>query len=283
MSTDPREDGDGVLACALADARFHELAFAPLGVPIRRTAGLWWGVRPAAPFFMTAGTLSPAATSAAVLARIEALPGAQQVRDCWGRLDLTGAGFTVELDDPWMVRPPGPLPGRSVAGLVVRRARTPQDVLLFERTGVLGTGDDPPPGYRDGDLHPASTTPTDGDLHLFTGFLDGEPVATALAAVHPAVVMVGAVRTRPDVRGRGVGTALTAAAIAAAPDRPAALGARPLGVGVYRRMGFTACGHALLWNRTEAGSLRAGRVPGHRGADPVGERDRHQALGDRRA
>jgi len=250
---DPPDD-DGVLACALADARFHELAFTALGIPIHRNAALWWGLQPAAPFFMTAGTLSAAVTSAAVLSVLEALPGAQQVRDCWGRLDLTGAGFTAELDDPWMVRPPGPLPGRGVAGLVIRRARTPEDVLLFERTGVLGTGDDPPPGYRDGDLHPAAATPTDGDLHLFTGFLDGEPVATALAAVHPQVVMVGAVRTRPDVRGRGIGTALTAAAVAVAPDRVAALGARPLGVPVYRRMGFTACGHGLLWHRADGGS-----------------------------
>lgn len=244
---------DGVLACALADARFHELAYAAFGIPWRCSGGLWWVEQGAARYFMSAGTLGPGVGSDDVLAAVADVPAVTQVRDCWAGVDLSAAGFTVEEDDPWMVRPPGPVPDQvfDVPGLEIRAAATPADVLRFERTAVLGTGDPAPPGHRDGDVHPAST-PTDGDLHLFTGFLDGRPVATALAAVHPRVVMVGAVRTHPDVRGRGVGTALSAAAVAVAPDLPAALGARPPGVGVYRRLGFEICGRARIWVRPQA-------------------------------
>jgi GNAT superfamily N-acetyltransferase len=241
---------DGILACALADARFHELAYAACGITWRTTTGVWWVDRPAAPYFMSAGTLSPQVGSAEVLAAVSGVPAVTQVRDCWAAVDLSPAGFVVAEDDPWMVRPAGPVPpwAFDVPGLEIRRAATPEEVLLFERTAVP---DPPPPDHQDGSIHPAST-PTDGDLHFFTGFLDGRPVATALAAVHPRVVMVGAVRTRAEVRCRGIGTALSAAAVAAAPDRPAALGARPPGVGVYRRLGFELCGQARIWRRQTA-------------------------------
>jgi GNAT superfamily N-acetyltransferase len=239
---------DPVLACALADARFHELTLAALGVPLRRSAGLWWATRRPARFLMTAGTLTTRTGSDEVLAAVADLPAVWQIRDCWAALDLTPGGYTAQPDDPWMFRPEQAVPERAVPGLVIRRADSTDQVRLFERTAVRGTGDQPPPGFRDGDIHP-SGTPTDGDLHLFTGFLDNEPVATSLAAVHPEVVMIGAVRTRPDVRGRGIGAALVCAALAAAPDRPAALGGRIRAVPMYERLGFTVCGQALLWRR----------------------------------
>jgi GNAT superfamily N-acetyltransferase len=240
---------DPVRACALADARFHELTLAALGVPLRCSNGLWWATHRPAPFLMTAGTLSARTCSADVVAAVADLAAVWQVRDCWAALDLAPAGFTAQIDDPWMVRPAAEVSGPAVPGLVIRRARRPDEVLLFERTAVSGTGDDPPPGFRNGDIHPAASTPTDGDLHLFTGFLDGEPVATSLAAVHPEVVMIGAVRTRPDVRGRGIGSALVRAAVGVAPDRPAALGGRVRAVPMYERLGFRICGQALLWQR----------------------------------
>jgi GNAT superfamily N-acetyltransferase len=239
-----------VTACALADFRFHELAYAALGVPVRTRPGVWWARRSASPYFMSAGTLKPDTTSEQVLDAVAGVAAVTRVRDCWARLDLSFAGFVAEVDDPWMIRPPGPPPPGvfDVPGLRIHRASSPTDVVTFERTAVSGTGEPAPPGHRDGDIHPAST-PTGGALHLFTGFVDGRPVATALAAVHPRVVMVGAVRTHPDVRRRGIGTAMTSAVLAVAPDRPAALGARALGLGVYAGLGFTVCGQALLWYR----------------------------------
>ncbi len=240
---------DPVTACALADARFHELGYAALGIPVHQRDGVWWVRRPGPPFFLAAGTLEPSADSDAVHAAVAAEPAVTSVRDCWATLDLTPAGFTAEVDDPWMVRPTGPIEVPAVPGLDIRRADTPEEVLVFERTAVSGTGDRAPRGHRDGALHPGGPTAGTADLHLFTGRLGGRPVATALAAVHPDVVMIGAVRTHPAVRGRGIGSALTAAAVAVAPDRPAALGARPLGVPVYRRLGFSECGRALLWRR----------------------------------
>jgi GNAT superfamily N-acetyltransferase len=244
---------DPVRACALADARFHDLCFGALDIPVHRTATHWWVRRPASTLLMYAGTLDASATSSAVLDTVAEVPAVTAVRDCWGRLDLAPAGFGSEVDDPWMVRPPGPLTVAQIPGLRIRRAVTAEDVLEFERTATSGTGDPPPPGHHDGAIHPGRASARVADLHLFTGYLDGHPVATSLAAVHPEVVMIGAVRTHPDARRRGIGTAMTAAAVAVAADRPAALGARPLGVPVYRAMGFVECGHALLWTRPAPG------------------------------
>jgi ribosomal protein S18 acetylase RimI-like enzyme len=78
---------------------------------------------------------------------------------------------------------------------------------------------------------------------VFVGYLSGEPVATAMLATTHSVGLAGiySVGARPAHRGRGFGTALTAAALAAAAEQgydAAVLEPSPSGSPMYRRMGF---------------------------------------------
>jgi len=84
------------------------------------------------------------------------------------------------------------------------------------------------------------TVPT---FTVFVGYLAGEPVASSMLATTRSVGLAGiySVATRPAQRGRGFGTALTAAALAEAAQQgydTAVLEPSPSGAPMYRRMGF---------------------------------------------
>lgn len=85
----------------------------------------------------------------------------------------------------------------------------------------------------------------DGDLRMFVGYRDGEPVATCYLYFTGAVVAVHYVVTDARFRRRGIGAAMTDAALRHARDaggRIAVLTASPDGIGTYRRLGFRECG-----------------------------------------
>ncbi len=145
------------------------------------------------------------------------------------------------IADPWMMRPPSPVQGRVVEGIHVART---EDALLFERvafTAAAGTGPS-----RSGELHPRGSERSRG-LHLLVAWRGECPVGTALALVHATGVFVSAVAVLEAERGAGVGTALTATAVAQAADRPATLSASTLGLGVYQRLGFQFVAKPIDW------------------------------------
>lgn len=75
----------------------------------------------------------------------------------------------------------------------------------------------------------------------YLGLLDGRPVATSRIAIDGGVAGLYAVATLPNVRGRGIGRALTIAALQAGRAlgyRIAVLQASDDGLPVYRRIGF---------------------------------------------
>jgi ribosomal protein S18 acetylase RimI-like enzyme len=81
-----------------------------------------------------------------------------------------------------------------------------------------------------------------GTLVRFTGRVGGTLAGTAALLDRHGVAGLYVITVRPEFRRRGIGTALTAAALAAARDRGltvATLHATPDGEPVYRRMGFT--------------------------------------------
>jgi len=81
----------------------------------------------------------------------------------------------------------------------------------------------------------------DPDVELFLGRLEGRPVGISIAVMSPNTGGVVGVGTLPDARGRGVGTAVSWAAVAAGADRgrdPIVLQATPLGLPIYSAMGF---------------------------------------------
>jgi GNAT superfamily N-acetyltransferase len=90
------------------------------------------------------------------------------------------------------------------------------------------------------DLTPPETV-DDPDIRLFSGYLDGEPVASSFAIRSEHVVGVYAVGTGERARRRGIGTAMTWAVVQAGQEwgcEAATLQASEMGQPVYARMGF---------------------------------------------
>lgn len=78
----------------------------------------------------------------------------------------------------------------------------------------------------------------------FLGFLDREPVAVSEVYMADGVAGIYGVATIPQVRGRGVGSAMTAAAMSAARNEgchTAVLHGAEGVQGLYRRLGFRGC------------------------------------------
>lgn len=78
----------------------------------------------------------------------------------------------------------------------------------------------------------------------YLGRLDGRPVATAQLFVGAGVAGVYWVSTLPEARRRGIGTAMTLAALQDARRMQldvAVLHATPVGVSIYQRIGFREC------------------------------------------
>ncbi|WP_034263040.1 GNAT family N-acetyltransferase [Actinospica robiniae] len=89
-------------------------------------------------------------------------------------------------------------------------------------------------------------------LRMFIGTLASEPVATVYVHVVADVATVHYVVTLPEHRRRGIGAAMTDAALRearAAGCRLAVLTASEFGIGVYRRLGFREAGlvDSYIW------------------------------------
>ena len=91
-------------------------------------------------------------------------------------------------------------------------------------------------------------------LHLFLGMLDGQPVATSEIFFGGGVALLGAVNTLSQHRRQGIGAALALAALRDAQKqgyRMSVLSASPMGINIYRRIGFREYGATLgtyLWH-----------------------------------
>jgi ribosomal protein S18 acetylase RimI-like enzyme len=75
--------------------------------------------------------------------------------------------------------------------------------------------------------------------------VDGRPVATALGLLAGEGIVIVNVATVPDARGRGIGRAVTLAAMHAGADAGATIAvlqSTEMGHGVYQRLGFEEYG-----------------------------------------
>lgn len=148
------------------------------------------------------------------------------------------AGLGLERSfgrQPGMVLRPVPVPppaSEPVSTVRVGHANHPEYCQVMLATGLS-------PAEAEA-IVPRSMV-DDPDKAMCLGYLDGRPVATALAIRTASVTGIYAVGTIEEARRRGVGTAVTWAVVGAARDWGSSaivLRSTEMGYSIYRAMGF---------------------------------------------
>jgi GNAT superfamily N-acetyltransferase len=163
------------------------------------------------------------------------LPARLRVRGLQHRADLTPMTLPLAV----MEADVEPVPGLTIervsdAGLLEEWIAA--EGQGFESEGALGIGL--------AALRRAMGVGHGLPLHHFLGRLEGKPVGTATLVLAGGIAGIFDVSTVPEARGRGIGTAMTVAAIEAARAnayeiaflQPSAMGRR-----LYERLGFREC------------------------------------------
>jgi GNAT superfamily N-acetyltransferase len=138
--------------------------------------------------------------------------------------------WVIDEEEPSMLLQPIPATPESPAGLDIHHVSTESeldDFLHITKTGRRWI--------------PSLEAATDPNVALFVGYVDGTPVATSRINIMGDVGDINGVETLPTYRRRGIGTALTWAAVAAGKERGCTaitLSASPMGYPVYLKMGF---------------------------------------------
>ena len=174
---------------------------------------------------------------------------------------LEASGLSHVFDAPGMVlrwdrlRKPSPGP----EGLRIETVVDARSLELFGQT--LNAGDfEAPPSVANEIPRLLRSDPDDPRTRCFLGFLGDEPVATSLRFVSDGAVGIYGIATVPSARRRGIGAAMTVAALedgrAASGEPLAVLTATDLGLPVYRRLGFEErCTFKAYTLRELAGSV----------------------------
>jgi ribosomal protein S18 acetylase RimI-like enzyme len=234
---------DPVRLCAEAYAGWHTSWLRALGLESERRKGIWRALARPPLIYLAAITLEPGIRSEAVAD----VPGS--VGDVWGDLELEAHGFSVWRKEPWFYRPPGPAEGSSPAELEIVRVQTPDEVVEFEAVSVRGFGSEDD-AIEPGTYHPP-TILDDEAMHMFTGRVDGRPVAAAMGYVLDGAVGVFGVATVASARRRGYGAALTRAAMLTDTELPAVLAPSEEGASMYRGLGFEPVGELTIWSKAD--------------------------------
>jgi GNAT superfamily N-acetyltransferase len=159
---------------------------------------------------------------------------------------LLAAGLTTYSDNPAMAMSLArfemvPLPH----GVSIDRVVDEDGLRRWHRVNVPAMDLDPARDEAWWTAHHRPGFAEDAPLVNYVASLAGEPVSVAALFDAAGVAGIYNVATIPSARGRGIGRAVTAAAMAEGVRRGlrvAALGASPLGHPVYRRLGFEEYG-----------------------------------------
>jgi hypothetical protein len=168
------------------------------------------------------------------------------VFSAWPTPDLRSFGFDLIGHPPMMARPASPVEIPTIAGFEIRQVRDMASAEDYEAVLVDGYPVPELQPFQPGCFLPERALTTPGWTH-YLGILDGRAVATASAFIDHRHVKVENVSALNDVRGRGIGYAVTAAATATKTDRPAMLIASDAGQPTYDRMGYVALLRYTLW------------------------------------
>jgi ribosomal protein S18 acetylase RimI-like enzyme len=133
----------------------------------------------------------------------------------------------------------------EVPGLEVRRVRTRAELDTMARLAAANWSPPDPDVLTFYDRAAGVLLDPACPQWFYLGYLDGEPVATAEAALHAGTVALFGIATLPSFRNRGIGSRMTWQPLrdaSAAGCDLASLQAADAGVGLYRRLGFAAYG-----------------------------------------
>jgi hypothetical protein len=232
---------DPVRLCAESYAAWHTSWLSALGLSSRRADGIWQALERPPLIYLAGITLEPGVPSQT----LADVPGS--VGDVWSDLDLGSHGFRVWRKEPWFYRRAAPVEESSPAELEVVNVRTPDQVVEFEAVSVRGFGGEDAVVER-GIYHPPAVLGDDA-MHMFTGRVDGRPVAAAMGYVNDGAVGVFGVTTIASARGRGYGNAVTRAAMLTETGLPAVLAPSDMAASMYRRLGFEPVGELTIWTK----------------------------------
>lgn len=206
------------------------------------------------PFSNSATALRPLndATAADTVARLDAFYAQGRgalwmLWSAWPTTDLAPYGMRLAGYPPFMVRLPGALD--IATDLRIIEATDDASLKDFDETMINGY---PLDELRFPADRMSDSRALGGPMHFFVGYEGTKPVSCAASFVGEREVGVYMVATLPEKRGGGYGTALTAAAVNAAPHLPAVLQASDFGQPVYHRLGFATLGTFALWYKPRA-------------------------------
>ena len=259
--------GDDLLSAAAANlAAWHESSIRALG--LSTTTGSWWwtAATPRPWIYFTAVALHAPGSKAErrefeqeLAAHLDDPLGSfQAVCESFDRFDLgqlaSGpSGLVLRTTGRWFTRPAGPPPEAPAtrdddAGpatrLEITLVTSEDDLYDYECTTCAAFR--APPPIAPFEIH-APGILADPDMHVLLGRVDGALAAGAMAYVTDDLLGIYGVGTVPGQREHGYATALTRAALALAPDRPAMLQPSAEAEGMYRRLGFVEVGRFTHW------------------------------------
>jgi ribosomal protein S18 acetylase RimI-like enzyme len=240
-------------------AAFWEYIPRAMGLPWERWEDAW-AADPGLPVAIpNSATLLRALTEDAapeLVARLDAFYSAQpggpwMVWSAWPTPDLSAYSMNPVGLTPLMVRLPGALPP-APPELRIVEAHDGASLLAFDQTMIHGF---PVNELRADDQLTGRLTDEralGGPLHFFVGYLGDEPVTCAASLAGEQEVGIYMVATMPQARGKGYGGAVTAAAVASAPELPAVLQASADGQPVYTSLGFQTVTPFTVWYKPRA-------------------------------
>ncbi|MGH3144696.1 MAG: GNAT family N-acetyltransferase [Rubrobacter sp.] len=156
---------------------------------------------------------------------------------------LVARGFEYGGDDVGMAADLSALPEDvpTPEGFLVERVRDEEGLAAWVRTLGSGFGEGPVEAEWVGETYRRLGFDDEGPLRHYLGRLDGEPVATATLFFGAGVAGVYFVFTVEHARRRGIGAAITLAALREARElgyTTGVLGSSEMGYSVYRGLGF---------------------------------------------
>ncbi len=170
------------------------------------------------------------------------------VEDSFGDLALPLGGNVAVDRMPLMLRPAGdPAPAGNGAGARVVRVTGRDELARAERVIVDGFPRPALQPFRPGRMLPAEALAAPG-WRAWLAYHDAEPAAACCAHDDGAALGVYWLATLPGYRSLGLGRAVMAAALGAAPGRPVVLVATAAGEPLYSSLGFAAVAEAA-WYR----------------------------------